>query len=79
MEHAMSGAASGLGIGAGRTARGRVGPAAVLLVLLGLAAAVATDGRLPADGTRALLGVLLVLDLVAAEWLTRPRPGAAGA
>ncbi len=71
MEHAMSGAVSGA-----RATRGRVGPAAVLLVLLGLAAAVATDGRLPAEGTRALLGALLVLDLVAAEWLTRPRSGA---
>ena len=71
MDKAMSGATNGT--------RGQIGPAAVLLVLLGLAAAVATDGRLPAEETRALLGALLVLDLVAAAWLTRPRPGAAGA
>lgn len=53
-----------------------VAPVAALLAL-GLAAAVFTDGTVPASFTKALLVGLLVLDLVLAERLTRPRsPGA---
>ncbi len=51
----------------------RLGPAATVLLLVGLVAAISTDGRLPAASTQALLGVLLVLDVIATEWLTRPR------
>lgn len=51
----------------------RVGPVATVLLLVGLVAAIGTDGRLPASSTQALLGVLLVLDVIAAGWLTRPR------
>ncbi len=51
----------------------RVGPAAAVLLLVGLVTAITTDGRLPTTSTQALLGVLLILDVIAAEWLTRPR------
>ncbi len=51
----------------------RVGPAAVVLLLVGLGAAIGTDGRLPTTSTQALLAVLLILDVIAARWLTRPR------
>lgn len=48
-----------------------VGPAAAAILAVGLPFAVVTDGRLPAPwGT--LLFALLLLDLVAVEWLTRP-------
>ncbi|MDP9354269.1 MAG: hypothetical protein M3Q03_19040 [Chloroflexota bacterium] len=51
----------------------RLGPVATVLLLVGLVAAIGTDGRLPAASTQVLLGVLLVLDVIAAGWLTRPR------
>jgi hypothetical protein len=52
---------------------GRLGPAAVAVVALGLLAAIAGDGWLPAAWTQALLVALLPADAVAAVWLTRPR------
>jgi hypothetical protein len=55
-------------------ALGRTGPIALGLVMVGLAAAIGTDGLLPAAWTQAILAILLVADVVAAEWLTRPRP-----
>ena len=58
---------------AGSGSRSRIGPIALGLLLAGLATAIAVDGQLPSAWTRLLFGVLLVLDLVAAEWLTRPR------
>jgi hypothetical protein len=54
--------------------RGRSGPLALGLVMVGLVAAIGTDGLLPAVWTQAILAALLVANVVAAEWLTRPRP-----
>ena len=51
----------------------RLGPIAAVLLLGSLGAAIGTEGVLPAASTQALLGVLLVLDVIAVEWLTRPR------
>ena len=51
----------------------KIGPAATALLALGLALAVATDGRLPALRTYALFGALAALDGLAIAWLTRPR------
>ena len=48
-------------------------PWAAAVLVLGLLAAVALDGQLPGHWFKALLGVLLVLDVIVAEWLTRPR------
>lgn len=52
---------------------GRLGPAAAAVVALGLLAAIAGDGHLPAAWTQALLVALLPADAVVALWLTRPR------
>jgi hypothetical protein len=57
-----------------RGGRGRTGPVALGLLMVGLVAAIGTDGLLPAAWTQALLAALLLADVVAAEWLTRPRP-----
>ncbi len=43
------------------------------VLALGLTVAIATDGHVPAYAVKTLLGVLLVIDLIVAEWLTRPR------
>ena len=59
--------------GAAKRGLARLGPVAAVLLLVGLAAAIGTEGRLPVASTRALLGLLLVLDVIATEWLTRPR------
>ena len=48
-------------------------PLAAGLLVLGLLAAVALDGQLPGHWLKALLGVLLILDVIVVEWLTRPR------
>lgn len=50
-----------------------LGPAAAILLPVGLIAAISTDGRLPGTTTQMLLCLLLILDVIAAEWLTRPR------
>ena len=50
-----------------------LGPVAAILLPFGLIAAISTDGRLPGTTTQMLLGLLLILDVIAAEWLTRPR------
>ena len=54
-----------------RGTRPHLGPLALTLLLVGLAVAIAADGQLPAAWSRALFGVLLVLDLIVVEWLTR--------
>lgn len=51
----------------------RLGPAAWLVLALGLLAAVVADGQLPGMWTQGLLIALLPVDAVAAWWLTRPR------
>ena len=48
-------------------------PLVAALLALGLVVAVVTDGALPDLWSKALFGVLLVLDGVTIEWLTRPR------
>ena len=48
-------------------------PLVAALLALGLVAAVVTDGALPGLWSKALFGVLLVLDAITIEWLTRPR------
>ena len=52
--------------------RTRIGPLAAGVLAVGLVVAIATDGQLPEPWTRAMLGVLLVLDGIMIEWLTRP-------
>lgn len=53
--------------------RTKVQPWAAGFLTLGLLAAVALDGDLPGSWSRALFGVLMVLNLVTIDWLTRPR------
>ena len=48
-------------------------PLVAALLALGLIVAVVTDGALPGLWSKALFGVLLVLDGITIEWLTRPR------
>ena len=48
-------------------------PLVAALLALGLVVAVVTDGALPGVWSKALFGVLLVLDGITIEWLTRPR------
>ena len=47
------------------------GQLATVLLVVGLALAIATDGIMPALGTKALLASILPLNIVAALWLTR--------
>ncbi len=57
----------------GKRAWPELGPWAALVLAVGLAVAVATDGRLPGTGAKALFALLFVLDGVMIRWLTRPR------
>jgi hypothetical protein len=51
----------------------RFEPLAALLLAVGVTVAIATDGILPAYGTKALLALALPLNVITALWLTRPR------
>jgi 1,4-dihydroxy-2-naphthoate octaprenyltransferase len=48
-------------------------PLAAGMLAVGLAFAIAADGHLDGAASTALFAVLLVLDAVVIEWLTRPR------
>ena len=56
-----------------RSGRRDLHPLVATLLALGLVVAVVTDGALPGLWSKALFGVLLVLDGITIEWLTRPR------
>ena len=58
-----------------RTDSAKIGPAATMLLALGLVVAMVLDGWLPAPGTYALFGALAALDGVMIAWLVRPRGG----
>jgi hypothetical protein len=48
-----------------------VGPIAAALLAVGIVFAIATDGSLPVIWSRALFGLLFVLNIVMADWLTK--------
>lgn len=53
--------------------RSRFGPPAALLMSAGILAAITTDGTLPGMLTKALFGLLIVLDVIVIDWLINPR------
>jgi hypothetical protein len=57
----------------GKRALQRAEPLAAVLLVPGLALAVAADGELPAVGMKMLFAVLFLLDLAMIHWLTRSR------
>jgi hypothetical protein len=48
-------------------------PLAAGMLAVGLAVAIAADGRMSGGVSTALFAVLFVLDAIVIEWLTRPR------
>lgn len=51
--------------------RDKFGPVATMLLAVGLTVAIATDGSLPVIWSRALFGVLFVLNVIMIDWLTK--------
>jgi hypothetical protein len=49
----------------------KIGPAALVLLIVGLMFAIATDGNLPVVWSRALFALLFVSNLVVTNWLIR--------
>ena len=58
-------------------ANSRVQPASAIVLALGLALAVLSEGQVPELWTKVVLGAMIVPTVITALWLTAPRSGAA--
>jgi hypothetical protein len=58
-------------------ANSRIQPASAIVLAVGLALAVLSEGQIPELWTKVVLGAMIVPTVITALWLTAPRSGAA--